>query len=183
MANEQQFKVSTTFVAVRTARDYRASVEEWGTERDSVLELGCETGTLTELLAQRAADVIAVDTSRDAVNKARLLHPDLRFEVIDAADTRAVLQLGSRFDTIYFDVAAFAGYSALLDIVALLTSYATLFTPKTIVVKSATLAKLSDQSVAWKSPPGALPRPKRVRASRGGPASASTEREAAAGTP
>ena len=91
MANEQQFKVSTTFVAVRTARDYRASVEEWVTERDSVLELGCETGTLTELLAQRAADVIAVDTSRDAVNKARLLHPDLRFEVIDAADTRAVL--------------------------------------------------------------------------------------------
>ena len=61
-----------------------------------MLEIGCEWGTTTVLLAQQCREVIGTDVSPDCIARARQMHPDLHFEVLDAFDVRAALALGRR---------------------------------------------------------------------------------------
>ena len=59
-----------------------------------VLELGCAWGTTTAILARHCREVVGTDVSPECVARARQHHPALRFEVLDAFDVRAALQLG-----------------------------------------------------------------------------------------
>lgn len=52
----------------------------------SILDLGCGTGTLTSQLADYADTVIGIDSSESMVTKAREQYPDIRFMVCDALD-------------------------------------------------------------------------------------------------
>lgn len=52
--------------------------------RQSILDLGCGVGTLTERLAGRGGRVLGVDGSPDMVRQAKKLRPELAFEVRDA---------------------------------------------------------------------------------------------------
>jgi len=136
MANEQQFKLRTRFIATRGVKEYRATISSVVTSTDVVLELGCEWGSTTQLIAQQAFRVIGTDISADCIRRARLLHPTLHFEVLDAFDVRAALELGIAFTKIYMDLSGFSGYRSLLDAIALMTMYATVLRPETIVIKS-----------------------------------------------
>ena len=62
-----------------------------------VVDLGCGNGALTQKLAARGYRVLGVDASPDMLEKARSLHPDLRFEQGDATH----LSLNTPADAIF----------------------------------------------------------------------------------
>lgn len=153
MANERQFKLETRFIATRGVQEYRATIPALLTSEDVVLELGCGWGTTTALLASHCRDVVGTDVSGDCIARARRTHPELRFDVLDAFDVRAALELGSRLDLaftkVYVDVSGLSGYRGLLDVIALLTAYATVFRPDAVVVKSGALKHFASHCTAW----------------------------------
>ena len=50
----------------------------------SILDLGCGTGTLTHALSQRAGRVVGIDSSEAMIVKARNLYPQLEFHTMNA---------------------------------------------------------------------------------------------------
>jgi hypothetical protein len=150
MANEKQFKLKTLYIGTRGVKEYRESISRWVQEDDSVLEIGCEWGTTTALLATRCREVIGTDISPEVLIRARERHPGLRFEVLDAYDVLAALSFGKKFTKIYIDVSGLSGYRSLLDLIALLNMYATVLRPEAIVVKSGALKQFAGQCLAWR---------------------------------
>ncbi|HLY72379.1 MAG TPA: methyltransferase domain-containing protein [Puia sp.] len=53
---------------------------------ERVLDLGCGTGYLTNLIAESGAEVIGIDNSREMIEKARNEYPTVDFEVLSATD-------------------------------------------------------------------------------------------------
>ncbi len=51
---------------------------------ESILDLGCGTGQLTEKIAQAGAEVMGVDHASEMIEKARENYPHIRFDVADA---------------------------------------------------------------------------------------------------
>ena len=149
MANDKQFRVRTRFVATRGVKEYRATIPSLVTPQDVVLELGCEFGTTTSLLAQHCREVIGTDVSPEVIDRARRTYPGVRFEVLDAFDVLAALQLGRPFTKVYVDLSGLSGYRSLLDAIALLTMYATVLWPDTVVVKSGALKHFAAYCTAW----------------------------------
>jgi trans-aconitate methyltransferase len=152
MANEHALKLKTRYIATRGVKEYRATILALVRPDDTVLELGCEWGTTTALLAPRCQEVLGADISPECIARARQYHPQLRFAVLDAFDVRAALALGRSFSLIYFDVSGLSGYRALLDTIVLLTMYATVLRPRAIVVKSGALKQFAAHCQAWQSP-------------------------------
>lgn len=152
MANEKQFKLRTRYVATRGVQEYRETIPALVGPDDTVLEIGCEWGTTTVLLARHCREVIGTDISPDCIARARQMHPGLRFAVLDAFDVRAALELGGPFSKVYVDLSGFSSYRALLDVIALLGMYATVLRPDTIVVKSGALKQFAAHCVPWRGP-------------------------------
>lgn len=63
----------------------------------SILDVGCGTGSLTAQLADRAGRVVGVDSSPSMVERARRLHPDVDFAVCDALE----LPFEGEFDVVF----------------------------------------------------------------------------------
>ncbi|MHC5825911.1 MAG: class I SAM-dependent methyltransferase, partial [Nostoc sp.] len=53
---------------------------------ESILDLGCGTGQLTEKIAQAGAEVMGVDHAPTMIEKARQNYPHIRFDVADATN-------------------------------------------------------------------------------------------------
>lgn len=53
---------------------------------ERILDLGCGTGHLTNLIATADADVVGIDKSTTMIDEARRLYPKLRFEIAEGAD-------------------------------------------------------------------------------------------------
>jgi trans-aconitate methyltransferase len=153
MANDRQFRWTTHLVATRGVKEYRDTIPALVETDDTVLELGCEWGTTTALLATRCKEVIGTDVSPDCIARARQRHPGIRFEVLDAFDVRAALDLGKPFTKVYFDLSGFSGYRSLLDVIALLTMYATVLRPEAIIVKSGALKHFALHCLPWGAEP------------------------------
>lgn len=151
MANENQFRLPTRFVATRNVKEYRETIPVWVSEEDVVLEIGCEWGTTTRLIAARCRDTIGTDISEQCIAEARRRYPEIRFEVLDAFDVRAAMNLGKQFSKVYIDISGVSGYRSLLDVIALLTMYATVLRPQAIVVKSGALKHFASRCVPWRS--------------------------------
>jgi hypothetical protein len=158
MANDTQFKLKTRFVATRGVREYRATIAALVMPQDVVLEFGCEWGTTTALLARHCRQVVGTDVSRECIARAQQMHPGLHFEALAAFDALAALELSRRLDAaftkIYLDLSGLSGYRSLLDVIALLTMYATVFRPEVIVVKSGALKHFAAHCSAWPSREG-----------------------------
>ena len=75
MANEKQFRLRTRYIATRDVKEYRATIPTWVNAEDVVLEIGCEWGTTTVPIAQRARRVVGTDISPDCIGRARRDHP------------------------------------------------------------------------------------------------------------
>ncbi|MFL5807748.1 MAG: class I SAM-dependent methyltransferase [Roseiflexaceae bacterium] len=153
MANEQQFKLRTRFIATRGVQEYRATIPYLVQQQDVVLELGCAWGSTTHILATHSHMVVGTDVSPACITRARHEHPELIFAVLDAFDVRAALALGQAFTKIYMDLSGFSSYRALLDVIALMTMYATVFRPEAIVVKSGALKQFASHCRAWDDQP------------------------------
>ena len=153
MATQNQlFEGHTDFIATRGVREYRETIPVWVNANDVVLEIGCEWGTTTTLIAPHCKRVIGTDISLKCIERARERHPELDFTVLDGFDVRAALDLGEPFSKIYIDMSGISGYNSLLDTIALLTSYATVLRPQAIIVKSSSLKRFVGHCRAWRSP-------------------------------
>ena len=154
MATQNQlFEGYTDFIATRGVREYRETIPVWVNADDVVLEIGCEWGTTTTLIAPHCKKVIGTDISLKCIERAKEKHPELHFEVLDGFDVRAALELGEPFSKIYIDMSGISGYNSLLDTIALLTSYATVLRPEAIIVKSSALKRFAGHCNPWRSPP------------------------------
>ena len=151
MANERQFRTKTKFIATRGVKEYRETIPVWVDGDDVVLEIGCEWGTTTALIAPQCKEVIGTDVSAECIERARAKYPDIRFEVLDAFDVRAALKFGDHFDKVYIDISGLSGYRSLLDAIALLNMYATVFRPEAIVIKSGALKHFASHCIPWRS--------------------------------
>jgi len=149
MANDNQFRTRTRFLATRGVREYRATIPHVLRPDDAVLEVGCEWGTTTAVLAQHVRSVLGTDISRDCIERARTLHADIEFATLDAFDLRAVLDMSRKFTAVYMDLSGLSGYRGLLDLIALLNSYGAILAPRLIVVKSGALKHFATQCSAW----------------------------------
>ena len=56
---------------------------------------------------------------------------------------------GDHFTKIYIDMSGFSGYRALLDVIALLTMYASVFEPEAIIIKSGALKQFARKCIVW----------------------------------
>lgn len=152
MADGNLQRLRTRFIATRGVKEYRATIPAWVTPRDIVLEIGCEWGTTTAMIAPQCQEVIGTDVSRECIARARALHPGIRFEVLDGFDVLAGLALNRPFTKVYIDISGLSGYRSLLDTIALLNTYAALLRPEAIVVKSGALKSFAGNCLAWRSP-------------------------------
>jgi hypothetical protein len=152
--SEKQLKLKTKFIGTRNVKEYRETIPIWVNENDVVLEIGCEWGTTTRLIAPRCKEVIGTDISPKCIQRARKEHPDLHFEVLDGFDVRAALDLGKQFTKIYIDISGMSGYRSLLDVISLITMYATVFRPEAIIIKSGALKHFASHCIAWRSSDG-----------------------------
>jgi trans-aconitate methyltransferase len=64
---------------------------------ESILDLGCGTGQLTEKIAQAGAEVMGVDFAPAMIEKARQNYPHLHFEIADAKN----FQVDKPFDAVF----------------------------------------------------------------------------------
>jgi trans-aconitate methyltransferase len=152
MANDKQFRARTRYVATRGVKEYRATIPVWVAADDVVLEIGCEWGTTTTLIAPHCKHVLGTDVSDDCIARARQKHPDIRFAVLDAFDVRAALDLAEQpFTKVYIDMSGLSGYRSLLDTIALLNMYAAALRPEAIIIKSGSLKDFSGRCVPWGS--------------------------------
>ena len=147
--NDKQYRPRTRFIGTRGVREYRETIPVWVNADDVVLEIGCEWGTTTEILAQYAGKVIGTDISPDCIQRAREKRPTLHFEVLDGFDVRAALDFGVPFTKVYIDMSGLSGYRSLLDTISLLTMYATVLRPDAIVIKSGSLKNFAARCTAW----------------------------------
>lgn len=151
MANENQFKLNTKFIGTRNVKEYRETIPIWVNKDDVVLEIGCEWGTTTEIIAKYCKEVIGTDISPECIQRARERHPNLRFEVLDGFDVRSALDLGKQFTKVYIDISGLSGYRSLLDVISLLIMYATVLRPEAIIIKSGALKYFISKCIVWRS--------------------------------
>ncbi|MEH2165205.1 MAG: methyltransferase domain-containing protein [Nostoc sp.] len=64
---------------------------------ESILDLGCGTGQLTEKIAQAGAEVMGVDSAAAMIEKAKENYPHIRFDVADATN----FQVKQPFDAVF----------------------------------------------------------------------------------
>ncbi|MBW4423333.1 MAG: methyltransferase domain-containing protein [Nostoc desertorum CM1-VF14] len=64
---------------------------------ESILDLGCGTGQLTEKIAQAGAEVLGVDHAPTMIEKARQNYPHIRFDIADARNFRVDKPLDAVF--------------------------------------------------------------------------------------
>ena len=53
---------------------------------ESILDLGCGTGHLTNLIAESGADVQGIDSSAEMIKQALIKYPAIKFDVMDATN-------------------------------------------------------------------------------------------------
>ena len=110
MANEQQFKLFTKFIATRGVEEYRQTIASWVNPEDTILEIGCEWGTTSVLISQICKNLIATDISKDCIKVAREKYPEIKFATLDAFDIQAAMKLGDKFTKIYIDMSGLSSY-------------------------------------------------------------------------
>lgn len=154
MANEKQFRATTRIIATRGVKEYRDTIPAVVRLDDHVLEVGCEWGTTTAVLARYAAHVIGTDISPKCIMRAHAMRLGLDFRVLDAFDVRSVLDLGVPITKVYMDLSGLSGYRGLLDLIALIQAYAGIVRPDTVVVKSGALKHFAQFCTPWQ---GATP--------------------------
>ena len=151
MPSEKQFKIRSKLIATRNVKEYRETIATWVDEDDVVLEIGCEWGTTSVLIAPCCREIVATDVSAECIERARTMYEGIRFEVLDVFDVKAAMALGKEFTKIYVDVSGFSGYRSLLDVLSLLTMYSTVFDPDAIVIKSGSLKHFASICTPWRS--------------------------------
>lgn len=127
-------------LAISSIDRYRQLARELPVETDRILEIGCSTGGSTRLLAQRAAQVVAVDVSAELVVRLQTEMAgcaEVQVVQVDGRNTPQLVALLPDPTLIFVDI----GGTAHLDNVALqLRLCLKAFVPRLLVVRSFELA-------------------------------------------
>ncbi len=151
MANEQQYKLKTLLVATRGVEEYRETIQKYIKPNDRVLEIGCEWGTTSEIISQYSKNLLATDISIKCIEQAREMRPQLHFDTLDVYDMKKAMSFNIDFNKMYIDVSGLSGYRSLLDVIALLDLYSSVFPMEVIVIKSGALKNFAKRCIEWKS--------------------------------
>lgn len=151
MANDKQYKEKTLLIGTRGVKEYRASISKYIEPNDQVLEIGCEWGTTSVPIYKVCKNLIATDISSKCIERARKMHPDIRFEVLDVYDIRQAMSFEVDFNKMYIDVSGLSGYRSLLDVISLLDMYSKVFNMEAIIIKSGALKNFAKRCVAWEN--------------------------------
>ncbi|EKE00330.1 MAG: hypothetical protein ACD_22C00047G0016 [uncultured bacterium] len=151
MANDKQYKIKTKYIGTRGVDEFRATIAEWVKPDDVILEIGCEWGTTSVLIAEKCKNLVATDVSSECIERAKKTYPGIRFETLDIYDIKAAMALNMKFTKIYVDVSGFSGYRSLLDVLSVLNMYASVFEPEAIIIKSGAIKQFARNLVAWES--------------------------------
>ena len=65
-----------------------------------ILELGCGKGSFTQFLKKKNNEVVALDSSHTAIEKARQSFPDIDFRFGDVSEVARMSEAGERFDLV-----------------------------------------------------------------------------------
>jgi trans-aconitate methyltransferase len=149
MATSGPFKTTTRYIPTNNVKEYRETIPECVNDEDVVLEIGCEWGSTSALIAPHCRELIATDLSPVCIERARRDYPSIRFEELDVFDITTAQAFDRQFTKIYIDVSGFSGYRSLLDTISLLQMYATILQPDTIVIKSNSLKHFASCCRPW----------------------------------
>mmetsp|Transcript_22495 Transcript_22495/g.54407 ORF Transcript_22495/g.54407 Transcript_22495/m.54407 type:complete len:379 (-) Transcript_22495:304-1440(-) len=134
---------------------YRDTIPLVVRQDDHVLEIGCHHGKTTSLIAkatQRRGTVVGVDIGKVCIERAKKNYSELgiRFEVADAWDSAALLDLDPAFTAIYLDVGGISGADGLFEALGLVRQLTCAYKSslRCIVVKSRCLR---DHSLVYKN--------------------------------
>ncbi|CAK0789021.1 unnamed protein product [Prorocentrum cordatum] len=103
---------------------------------DVVMEVGSATGACTAILARSCGseNVIGIDISMQEVTRARLEHPDLRFENLDVLKEKERLRdLGQGVSILFVDI---GGIRQLADLMRIMYALRAAISPKVLVIKN-----------------------------------------------
>lgn len=150
MANEQQYKLKTLLVGTRGVEEYRASIPRYIKPKDKVLEIGCEWGTTSEVLYKYSKNIVATDINLKCIQQAKQMRPQIQFETLDVYDMKKAMSFNIPFNKMYIDVSGLSGYRSLLDVIALLDLYSSVFPMEVIVIKSGALKNFAKRCIEWK---------------------------------
>jgi uncharacterized UPF0146 family protein len=135
-------------VATVGVDEYRKTIPFTVQPEDSVLEVGCHFGTSTVLLDAAADTCLGVDVGSKIIREAKKRHPLVDFSVGDAWKTAQLARFGS-FDVIYIDVGGLSGRDGLFEALALLSALMYALEPRSIVIKSLCVQRLSSTLIPW----------------------------------
>ena len=150
-------------------QEYRNTIPYTVQAGDAVLEVGCHLGTSTVLLHDAAAMAdtrtgyaLGVDVGPKIIAGAKERHPHVQFAVGDAWKTASLLRIQAEhgqhdqdqhrrigFDVVYVDVGGLSGSDGLLEALSLLSALMNALEPRTIVIKSLCLRRLSSRLVPY----------------------------------
>jgi hypothetical protein len=151
MANSQQFKFQTLYVGTRGVKEYRASISEYISSQDKVLEVGCQWGTTSKFIAPKCEILVATDINKENIDRAKEMHKDIDFRVLDVFNIQDAMAYSIDFNKMYIDVSGLSGYRSLLDVISLLDMYASVFNMDAIVIKSGALKNFARRCKAWRN--------------------------------
>lgn len=168
---------SPKIVAAVGVRQYRRTIPVTVQTGDRVMEVGCHFGSTTALLQEQvqgsattfATRALGVDVDPSIIRAAEQRNPGPHYAICDAWKTLQLQRLlqttmgwetsaecTSLLDVIYLDIGGLSGADGLMEALVLLQSLQSAFEPRTIVIKSACVHRLSGLLVPFRvAPPSA----------------------------
>jgi hypothetical protein len=139
----QTIYLSGSIVVVPETSQYRALAISQVTTRDRVLEIGCDFGVCTALLARQSRHAVGVDISAARVQKASQTYGHVAdFEVLDClSDLEGLTRVAASRNKFFIDINGNRSADAVLDAIANLQHVVKIM-PDIVVVKSRELFKL-----------------------------------------
>ena len=139
----QTIYLSGSIVVVPETSQYRALAISQVTTRDRVLEIGCDFGVCTAILARQASHALGVDISAARVQKASQTYGHVAdFEVLDClSDLEGLTRVAASRNKFFIDINGNRSADTVLDAIANLQHVVKIM-PDIVVVKSRELFKL-----------------------------------------
>ena len=145
-------------------QEYRDTIPWTIQPGDAVLEVGCHLGTSTILLQEGVGETgyaLGIDVGPKIIAGAKTRYPDVAFAVGDAWKTASLLRIQAEhcqgrgntrigFDVCYVDVGGLSGSDGLLEALSLLSALTNALEPRSIVIKSLCVRRLSSRLVPFR---------------------------------
>lgn len=148
--------------------DYRRTIPYVVQDSDECLEVGCFSGTTTQLVDDASSYCIGVDIGPKIIKRAKKEHPDIYFAVGDAWRLLDMLRIkrdaaASRdsatpistesilrgFDVIYADIGGLSGPDGTLESLSLIDGLSYALEPRCVVIKSLCMRRLASSLRAY----------------------------------